>query len=115
MRYSALFFAGLTTAVTIPDTNPVCSEDIVKNAASQGFVRSIFNCLIDSTTSPGPQACLAAFITDNDTDNAYPITGSCRAAYQDLVINMYEVNNPAVYPTELAADEVFDYDCTGYI
>ena len=112
MRYTALALAGLSTAVTIPDSNPVCSDDIVKTAAAQGFVKSIFNCVIDNTTSPGAQACLAAFITDNATDNAYPITGACRAEYQTLVDTMWDdtqANCPSVFPT----DEPLDADCAG--
>ena len=89
MRYTGLVLAGLTTAGTIPDINLVCSEDIVRNAASQDIVLSIYNCVIDASTSPGAQECLAAFIADTATDNEFPITGTCRAAYQDLVNGLY--------------------------
>ena len=66
-------------------TDLVCSEDIVRNAESQGFVSYIYNCVWNEYTTIGSQACLAAFIDENALDNAFPITGTCRDAYQDLV------------------------------
>ena len=119
MSYTALTLAGLTTAVIIPSDDLACSEDIVRNAASQGFVRSIFNCVRDQTTSPGAQACLAAFIADNATDNAYPISGTCRAEYQTLVDAMWvgadDIECPSVYPTDdPLSDECADHLIAGF-
>ena len=78
-------FIAITPFVTIVGaTDKVCSEDIVRTAESQGFVSSIYNCVWNVDTI-GAQACLAAFIDENAVDNAFPITGTCRDAYQTLV------------------------------
>ena len=87
-------FIAITPFVTIVGaTDLVCSEDIVRTADSQGFISSIYNCVYDQATSIGSQACLAAFIDANATDNEFPITGTCRDAYQSLVDVLYSSIN----------------------
>ena len=98
MRFTALTLSAMANAVN-SNTTPVltCSEDIVRNAESQGFVSSIYNCVISGGPLE-PQRCLTQFIADNETDNPFPITGTCRDAYQSFVGNWaYKKNSVAPY------------------
>ena len=74
------FIASIGLATTLTYADKVCSPDIVKTAASQGFLKSMINCLLD--TDPGPEACLSRFVAAAGS----PIPdGECRSEYQKLV------------------------------
>ena len=68
MRFTALTLSAVASAENISPAL-TCSEDIVRNAESQGFFSSIFNCIYGNTSTIGHRLCLAAFIADNATDN----------------------------------------------
>ena len=111
MRFTALTLSATSMANAVALE---CSEDIVRNAESQGFVSSIFNCVQDQVASIGPQLCLAAFIADNATDNPFPITGTCRDTYQDLVDAWHTDIASGCTETELDAGAIpSDYACVG--
>lgn len=102
MRFvSGILSISSLSSVCLADT--VCSEDIVRTATEQGFLRTIFNCL--NYGEDGAQLCLGKFIADNAEDNEFPITGDCREAYQDLANAWEEVVVPSCGEADVAAGE----------
>ena len=92
---------------------PKCLEEVVRNAERQGFFHSIYNCLRDTNRRPGPQICLARFISDNAVGSTAPIPdGECADAYQTLVNTLSIVIPPNCLQSELTSEIPFpEYAC----
>ena len=90
----------------------VCSDEVI--AGNKNFFRSVYNCLKNDVTSPGPETCLSRYIAANvDAENNIPSTGPCRDAYNLLVISfvensMYTCVDPELLPGELPGFDCFD-------
>ena len=111
MRYVGYLFLG----ITFTEADKICNSDIVKTAESQGFVKSMVNCLHNADTTPGPEACLSQFVAANASNNLFPITdGECRDAYQklldDWVTAGVSTGGQCTGP-DFTEDEVVPIDC----
>ena len=113
-RAGLLFFLG--DVLGYLHTVPTCSEEIIRNAESQGFFETMMDCVYQGglVASIGSQACLSKFISDNATDNPYPIEGECRDTYQTLVDGI-TTNNWNCSPENVAADNSDTADCLAHI
>ena len=89
----------------------VCTPEIVKTAASQGFLKSMINCL-HYAASPGPEICLSQFIAANALDNPYQIpVGDCRNEYYDFLSNVGSNWASKCGGADLTEDDKISYSC----